>query len=63
MGQEIADLKNGEKKALLQILQALRSIRYGSVQIIVQDAKIVQIDKIEKIRLEKDESFGFGAGV
>ncbi len=63
MGQDIADLKNGEKKALLQILQALRSIRYGSVQIIVQDGKIVQIDKLEKIRLEKDEAFGCGAGV
>ncbi len=63
MGQDIADLKNGERKALLQILQALRSIRYGSVQIIVQDGKIVQIDKLEKIRLEKDEAFGFGAGV
>lgn len=57
MTQDIADFKENEKKLLLQILKALRSIRYGYVQIIVQDSKVVQIDKTEKIRFDKDNSY------
>ncbi|HEX2277128.1 MAG TPA: YezD family protein [Candidatus Tectomicrobia bacterium] len=33
------------------ILRAIREIRYGSVQIVIQDSKVVQIEKVEKIRL------------
>ncbi len=55
MVQDIADFKESEKKLLLQILEALRSIRYGCVQIIVQDSKVVQIDKTEKIRFDKKD--------
>jgi len=33
------------------IERAVESIRYGVVQIIIQDGRIVQIDKTEKIRL------------
>lgn len=50
------DFKESEKKLVLQILKAVRSIRYGCVQIIVQDSKVVQIDKTEKIRFEKKNS-------
>lgn len=36
----------------VQIIQeAVASIRYGVVQLIIQDGRIVQIDKTEKIRL------------
>ncbi len=52
--QEIVDFKEDEKRLLSQILKAVRSIRYGCVQIIVQDSKVVQIDKTEKIRLDKE---------
>lgn len=55
MVQDIADFKESEKKLLLQILEALRSIRYGYVQIVVQDSKVVQIDKTEKIRFDKGD--------
>ena len=54
MVQDIVDFKESEKNLLLQILKALRSIRYGYVQIIVQDSKVVQIDKTEKIRFDKE---------
>lgn len=57
MVQDIVDFKENEKELLLQILKALRSIRYGYVQIIVQDSKVVQIDKTEKIRFDKDNSY------
>ena len=33
------------------VQQAISSIRFGVVQITIQDGKIVQIDKTEKIRL------------
>lgn len=55
MVQDIADFKESEKKLLSQILEALRSIQYGYVQIIVQDSKVVQIDKTEKIRFDKKD--------
>ncbi len=52
--QDIGDFKESEKKLLLQILKALKSIRYGCVQIYIQDSKVVQIDKTEKIRFDKE---------
>jgi hypothetical protein len=43
---------DSEEQQILQlILQAIRQIRYGSVQIVIQDSKVVQIDKVEKLRL------------
>lgn len=42
-----------EEKVTAQILKALKSIRYGYVQITVQDAKVVQIEKVEKFRLNQ----------
>jgi hypothetical protein len=35
------------------ILAAIKSLRYGSVEIIVQDSKVVQIERREKIRFDK----------
>lgn len=43
--------KKDEEKIIAHILKALRSIHYGHVQITVQDAKVVQIEKVEKFRL------------
>ncbi|MCM8811780.1 MAG: YezD family protein [Candidatus Omnitrophica bacterium] len=40
-------------KLLDRILSAISSIRYGTVQIVIQDAKVIQIEKTEKIRLDK----------
>lgn len=36
-----------------QVRDALRSIRYGSVTLVVQDGYVIQIDKSEKIRLRR----------
>ncbi len=55
MVQDILDFKENEKRLILQILKAVRSIRYGYVQITVQDSKVVQIDKTEKIRFDKED--------
>jgi hypothetical protein len=34
-----------------RIIEAIRSVRFGHVQIIIQDSRVVQIDKTEKVRL------------
>jgi hypothetical protein len=35
-----------------QILRAVKNVRYGSVEIIIHDSKIVQIERKEKIRFD-----------
>ena len=62
MKSNVSNLKKSEEELLLQILQALKSIRYGYIQIIVQDSKVVQIDKTEKIRFDKEDSYRLEGG-
>jgi hypothetical protein len=40
-----------ESVILSRVLAALRQIRYGHVQIVVQDSRVVQIDRTERERL------------
>jgi hypothetical protein len=35
---------------LMPVLEALQGLRYGSVEVFVQDGRLVQIDRREKIR-------------
>ncbi|TAK35360.1 MAG: DUF2292 domain-containing protein [Chloroflexota bacterium] len=44
-------LTKDQETVLRATLQALRTIRYGAIQLIVQDGRVVQIEKMEKIRL------------
>lgn len=44
---------NRERAVLAEVLQALRQVRFGLVQIIVQDGRVVQIDTTEKRRLDR----------
>ena len=39
-----------------QIRESLRGLRYGVVNIVVQDGVIVQIDRTEKRRIRRDEA-------
>ena len=39
-----------EETMITQVVKALKSIRYGHVQITVQDSRVVQIEKVEKFR-------------
>ena len=36
-----------------QVREALRTIRFGTVTLVIQDGHIVQIDRSEKIRLKR----------
>jgi hypothetical protein len=38
-------------ETLMQIRDSLRNLRFGSVNIVVQDGVIIQIDRTEKTRL------------
>ena len=42
-----------ERAVLGEVLRALRSLDHGYVQLIVQDRRAVQIDTMEKKRLER----------
>ena len=42
---------SGAPVPLAEIERAVRSIRYGSVVVVIQDGVVLQIDKTEKIRL------------
>ncbi len=35
------------------VLEALRGLRYGSLEVVVPDGRAVQIEKREKVRLEE----------
>ena len=55
MSAQIATLQQKAQtdtsELIRQILAAIQSVRYGQVQIIIQDSRVVQIDKTEKLRL------------
>ncbi|SDB14929.1 hypothetical protein SAMN02910298_00794 [Pseudobutyrivibrio sp. YE44] len=47
----MAEVKEVTERQLAQIKDYIESIKFGSVNIVIQDGKIIQIDKSEKIRL------------
>ncbi len=42
-------------EVLARIAQAIRGIRFGSVQITIHDSRVVLIEKAEKIRVESPD--------
>ena len=52
------DQLDGQKQRSIEqaILLALKGIRYGSVEIIVHDSKVVQIERKEKTRFDSTSS-------
>lgn len=43
-----------DSEAIRQILAALAGLRFGAVEIVVHDGRIVQIERREKVRLPAD---------
>jgi hypothetical protein len=52
VSDERAELRRVEQ----EILAALRDIRFGSVEIVIQDSRVVQIERREKVRLDREGS-------
>jgi len=47
-----ASKKTKDKEGLLErIYQAIHQVKHGSVQIHIQDGKVIQIDRLDKIRM------------
>ena len=44
-------LSDEEKAVLAKVAEVLRRIRFGTVVLVVQDGKVVQIEMAEKFRL------------
>lgn len=44
------------------VRETLESIRFGTVTLVVQDGRVIQVEKHEKIRLSKN-GFMEGAGI
>jgi hypothetical protein len=52
----IPDRSAGVEETLNQIRDSLRGLRFGSVNIIVQDGVVIQIDRTEKRRLRQNRN-------
>lgn len=44
-----------EDIVLAQIRESIRNLRFGHVQIVVQDGVVVQIDRLERRRIARNE--------
>ena len=45
------DVGDEEREILAQVAEILKKIQYGTVVLVVQDGKVVQIEMAEKFRL------------
>jgi hypothetical protein len=45
------NLSQSEAELLKELVRSLRTLRYGSVNLTVHDGRLVEIQKIEKIRM------------
>ncbi len=50
---------SSDKEAWLQVVQQhVGSLRYGVVQIVIHDSQVTQIEKTERVRLDKARAQG-----
>jgi len=48
--------RSGDLKWSEIVVQNVKSLRYGVVEIIVQDSRVIQIEKTERVRLDNVEN-------
>jgi hypothetical protein len=46
------NLTTDEEEVVATLIPILRRLQHGSVQVIVQDNRVIQIDTVEKLRLK-----------
>ena len=54
--QKISGSQAGDLKWLELVVQHVKSLRYGVVEIVVHDSRVIQIEKTERVRLDKTEN-------
>lgn len=47
-----SDAQSGDE-ILLRIANAISGVRFGSVEVVIQDSRVVQIERKEKFRFDK----------
>jgi hypothetical protein len=45
--------ENGSSEIILQVSEALRGLKFGQVTITVHDGAVVQIERLERTRLQR----------
>jgi hypothetical protein len=53
ISQAVKGKSSDELKWLELVIQHVSSLRYGVVEIVVHDSRVIQIEKTERVRLEK----------
>ena len=48
---DLAHLTDEERAVVVKVIEVLRKLKFGTVLLVVQDGKVVQIEMAEKIRL------------
>jgi len=41
-------------KVIREVIQGVKSVNYGSIEIIIQNSRVVQIERKEKFRFDRD---------
>ena len=54
LDREAPASRRGGGDAAVAVLEAIRAIRYGSVEITIHDGRIVGLERREKVRFDKD---------
>jgi hypothetical protein len=49
--ERLAELSPEEREVLLKVVEILRRLQFGTVLLVVQDGKVIQIEMAEKFRL------------
>jgi|HubBroStandDraft_6_1064221.scaffolds.fasta_scaffold816562_2 hypothetical protein len=54
LGDEVQEPANLE--VVRQIVRAVQNVHYGSVEVIIQNSRVVQIERKEKFRFDKPQT-------
>ena len=54
--QKVPAAGTADLKWLELVVQLVKSLRYGVVEIVVHDSRVIQIEKTERVRLDKAEN-------
>lgn len=57
---EASVLDRRTTRAVQEVLKAIATVRYGSVEVVIHDSRVVQIVRTEKLRPDKEEVEGVG---
>ena len=54
--QKVSMIGDDDAKWLELVVQNVKSLRYGVVEIVVHDSRVIQIEKTERVRLDRAET-------